>query len=584
MINRKNLIIPFLILSWVILLPTTALFGLDKEARDQDVDSRFLWKHEFPGSIEYLELTKNGYIHATSRIGTKRDAPRKRFLLDGSGKKFWEGDQFTTALLLDEPHPLIMAVKERNLELKSISKTGNINWTKDLEGFPASITGNTKLNVLILVMMDREWFAFPDKPHNAVIKALNVETGEEKWELPIGKIEFTVESAGGDITVRDDYFLFAGGGRALKADFASGKMAWDMEIPLVSRSAPVWQVKGDDAYFASGGSLMAFSLEKGFLWHMEIREGAFPTDAKITDKGFVAGFFKDNKMDVVLFDKNNGKVNWLQEFKHKTKKYGLPNFEFAISENNIYLLAGGTLRGLALDSGEEMMEKVKFKFVEFAGFKRVWQAKTQFSLVGESTLKTFSLRDGELLRERVGFVNPTQYKLKSQAMAVQLLASQGVATAGQGMRKKAGEYSVGSWNHTSLMQAAARADSAQLKKDHERRMKTYTKAAKAVRINIKQKNNRLDPKYERFYGNLTSKWKMTFNVAADVDGYIWDLESDKFVKHPAKRSNTGCSTILMMDPKSEMVIQAYMQMGLFCKDEHRIEAYKFPLEWQDGGK
>ena len=88
-----------------------------KQQRAAEIETRVLWEHDFPGTVHELELMDGGHLHAVARSGKKKRSPRRRYLMDLSGKVLWEGDAKTTSVVTDFPSPLVMELRKESIFL-----------------------------------------------------------------------------------------------------------------------------------------------------------------------------------------------------------------------------------------------------------------------------------------------------------------------------------------------------------------------------------------------------------------------------------------------------------------------------------
>lgn len=432
-----------------------------KKNRAAEIESRVLWEHEFPGTLHSLELMDEGHLNAVARTGKKKKSPRRRYLIDEKGKILWEGDAKVTRVVTDYPEPLIMELKRDAFYLSALDASGTPRWSQPLGGYPATMTAGEK--AVCTVLFPKAWVVAPEKAHMAELLALEAGTGRTLWRHPIGEIILPANAAGGEITFDGDSVYFAGGGKALRVQLADGKVLWRSDLPAASGLSATWYFRGDTAYWGSGGTAASFSKSSGLIWSTKVRETGTTLGLEEDSGGVVAVFAGAKGITLALLGKEDGRVQWTKELRHRTKKFGRPPpAGIALSKNAVFVAADGAVLGFELATGQEI-HKHKIKKKWFQGLKTLRPGDGRFSLVGTNVVLSRSLEDGSELWTKAKYQDPTSHKRKSKQMAVGLmglsmsmLASSSEASR---LRSKAGEKRYGSSSYSSLMSEAARLDS-----------------------------------------------------------------------------------------------------------------------------
>lgn len=126
-----------------IVLGAADLLASNKRTKEERsaTKERLICQHSFPYSLTRLELTPNGYLHAVARDDKGKKATRSRYLLDESCNQFWKGDESRTAVLADEPYPVVMEVVPSGAE----------KWTYQMPGVPASVASDADSGTLAMI-------------------------------------------------------------------------------------------------------------------------------------------------------------------------------------------------------------------------------------------------------------------------------------------------------------------------------------------------------------------------------------------------------------------------------------------------
>lgn len=557
----------------LVLLISTAVVAKRSKTEKAEIESRVMWSYEFPGALHFMEISRNGLIHAVSREGKGKKAPRKRFLLNDTGQVYWQGDANRTVLIADAPLAVIMGLEGEQIVLRAIHPSGSERWQHSLHGMPVSMLSDASSGILILAVMPYSWILAPDNPHNMELVALNINTGQTKWTASLDAITAPQKSLGGELAIGGGSVWWAGGGRAARINLSSGKIAWNVALEASKGQGSLWHIASNAAWLIKGGTVFSFSGASGLTWHRSLRQGASPHGLALTAAGLVAACQDEKGVTLALLDPASGADRWIQTLKHKKgKSDGPPPAGVAVSGTRVALAVDGYFVGHDLSSGAEVYrQKVKSKI--FRDTKQFQALGDHVVLVGMNSAIAFAIDDGRLLWKHEGFESPYEIKKKSVQMMAQVAGiamATGSSQASQ-LRQKAGQYAIGSSNYQSLMGEAARLDAQASKKQIKKLSGAIQKLQKGVEIALYMVNNRYSQNYASFYRNLSSKFAISFNPASEINAVLVDLDTGELSETGVRKSRTGCSTTLLVDPSRRLIIQAYQQLGMACKDEHRVD-------------
>lgn len=535
--------------------------------------ARLICQHSFPFSITRLELTPNGYLHAVARDDKGKKATRSRYLLDGSCNQFWKGDESRTAILADDPYPVVMEVAQSGLVLKAIDLTGAVKWTYSMPGVPASTASDAASKILAMVVMPYEWAGAPSKGYPAKVVAVDMETGAQKWSSEVGTIEGVLDSFGSELGVSGGDLWWAAGGRAFCVEMASGRVKWSAELKDIGGSGSIWGFTDEETYVARGGRVAALS-DSGVIWQKGFSGDVEPRGLGATPSGVIATFATEKDLMVVFLDRSDGTVKWEKRFAHKEKKYGAPPAGVAFSETRVAVFAGDRLIGLDLSSGGEVYsDKVKSK--NFLGIDELRSGTSGAVIIGTTGAASYSVATGAQEWERMDFVDPVFETQKTKAAGMQLgMSSAASLMTAPGAAKAWKEYRDGSRNFTSAAQTAAFEQQMYVQQAGERGKQMGAGIGKLVDIEIALVNRRLGPTKAEFYGHRDGGFAFLKDVQ-DLDIVEVDLLDGSTYAIPLAKSRMGCIPQAMIDPGARKVVQTYRQMGLLCKDENTVEIYGY---------
>ncbi len=535
--------------------------------------ARLICQHAFPFSITWLELTPNGYLHAVARDDKGKKATKSRYLLDGSCNRFWKGDESRTAVLADDPYPVVMEVDSNGLVLKAVDPSGAVKWTYPMPGVPASTASDAASKTLAMVVMPYEWAGAPSKGYPAKVVAVDMKTGTQKWSAEAGTIEGSLDSFGGELGVSGGDLWWAAGGRAFCVEMASGKVKWSAELKDAGGSGSIWNFTDAEAYVARGGRVAALS-GSGVVWQKEFSGDVEPRGLGATSSGVIATFATEKDLIVAFLDRSDGTVKWEKRFSHKEKKYGAPPSGVAFSDARAAVFAGDRLIGLDLsDGGEVYSDKVKSK--KFLGIDELRSGTSGAVIIGTTGAASYSVATGAQNWEEMDFVDPVFETQKTKAAVMQLgMSSAASLMTAPGAEKAWKEYRDGSRNFTSAAQTAAFEQQMFVQQAGERGKQMGAGIGKLVDIEITLVNRRLGPTKAEFYGHRDGGFAFLKDVQ-DLDIVEVNLLDGSTYAIPLSKSRSGCIPQAMIDPVSRKVVQTYRQMGLLCKDENTVEIYGY---------
>ncbi len=210
-----------------------------------------------------VQANRNGFFYVLDRTNGE-------FLL---GTKYIQNVTWATGLT-PQGRPLRVPDMEPTLEGKRVcpSLEGASNWYSTSFN-PATglyyVQTNDKCGVFTKVPM--EWAAgrgymggsfvqAPDEPAQRVLRAIDVQTGKVRWELPqIGPVTSwggTLSTAGGIVIFGED------GGSLMAADATNGKPLWSFKTNQNWKASPMTYSFDNDQFVAvaSGSAIIAFGL------------------------------------------------------------------------------------------------------------------------------------------------------------------------------------------------------------------------------------------------------------------------------------------------------------------------------------
>jgi outer membrane protein assembly factor BamB len=556
----------------ITLFSTDLLAKKRTKAERQAIEAQLLWSHTFPGPLMRLEMTPSALLHAVARDAKSKKSPRTRYLLDESGKLFWQGKETTTALIADSPNAIIMEVISPGLVLHSINRSGAKVWSHPLGGIPASTLSIPESNELVMVMMPYEWPLATGKSYPAHMIRIDLKTGKERWTRPIGNLQGALDAFGGELAVNGGNIWWAAGGRGACVEAKSGKLRWASDLNLKKGSGSSWIFGTGGAAVMRGNGVAFFSPDMGVMWQRVFTKAEYPNGIAWSNGGIIASLASKKELFLTVLDIATGEPRWQTSVKHKSKKYGLPPRGVAVLGNVVAKPANRHLVGFDLATGAELYRtKINKNF--FLSIDMIRQINDKLVLVGYQGAIAYSISNGTEIWSQIGYIDPIMEvrKLKQAAMQVALSNFHGSAP---GSKRAWKEYSDGSRSYTSAAQTAA----------FEQQMYSQQQSAKSAKAakglstlgETEQQvvNRRLGPDYAEFYRHRGSSL-MLLKVVNELDGALIDLRSGLTREAGGRRATEGCIAQIMIDPINNKMVQVYRKMGLWCKDVNKIEMYPF---------
>jgi len=200
------------------------------------------------------------------------------YVLDRTSGKFLLGKQYVTNLtwasgLTPEGRPIVVPGMEPTTAGKRVcpSLDGASNW------YSASYNPATKLFYAqtndkcgLFTRTDMQWaggkgfmggsFGPAPEPARRILRAIDIETGKVKWELPQTG---AVESWGGVLSTAGGVVIFAeDSGALMAAEAATGKLLWSFQTSALWKASPMTYMFDNKQYIAiaAGPTIIAFGL------------------------------------------------------------------------------------------------------------------------------------------------------------------------------------------------------------------------------------------------------------------------------------------------------------------------------------
>jgi outer membrane protein assembly factor BamB len=312
---------------------------------------------------------------------------------------------------------------------KSTELIGQPNWNG--RGAKVIWKTETPLGFSSFSVADGRLFTIIADGENEVVLALDAETGDELWRVPMGSSQYeqggggagTPDNRGGDgprstpaisggaVFVYDSYMVL----RCFNAE--SGKLIWKQDvakdfdgrnIKWLNASSPI--IEGDAVYVGGGGagqSFLSFNKNDGrLIWKSgdETITHATPALATIAGKKQLVFFVQSGLVGV---DAATGKELWRTKFPFSTSTAASP----VVSGDEVYCSAGyGVGAGLFKIQGNSKVDEVWFKSNELMNH---WSTPVahdghlygifEFKKYGKAPLQCVELATGEIKWSERGF-------------------------------------------------------------------------------------------------------------------------------------------------------------------------------------
>lgn len=550
----------FIFMAWSL----SADAGKRSEAENAEIDSRSLWKYGCSGAIRRLELMSNGDLHVVCHVGEGKKSPQKRLLINKSGRVYWEKDAETTGLLAVHSRPIILELNGRQAELVVVGPTGADDWRSPVLGIPISVASRASEDTIILLSLSAQLLHDPKAPQEATLVAYSLASGARRWQTPLGPISNSLDLAGRELEISHGSVWWAGGGRVARVNLSSGQIVWNTSYDVAGGLGTGWYITSDGAWFADHGNVISFS-PSGPKWQRNLGKNNYFTGMLLKPAGLVVSFVGKKGLTLAVLDPASGSPRWTKEIKNK----GTPPIGMAVEGNRVVVAAGRKLLGYSLDSGQELFgEKIEKKY--FSGFRELRARPGHAVLIGTNSASAYDMNTGKLLWHQKGFKDPYEEKKKSIQMMAQVAGyAMNPAPSPKSKVEKDGSTMTITTTYPSVIEQMA------YEQDVKNFSKSITDLSSWVTINQGVFNERLGAGYATFTRIMDSKFEFGFNPASTINAVLLDLDTGIPQTFTLRESSTGCSTTSLIDPVGRRVIQSYQQLGLLCKDEHRMEAYRF---------
>lgn len=581
MVMRKRIIsILFLFFIVSALLEISPVYSKDTKAP-------ILWNKEFPGALTHFELLRNqGVLHIVAREkkpeGVKKENwPKRRYLLDSNGKSIWEGNALGSALISDEPYFVILvSTEDGSIGLQALDSFGSSRWKYSVPGgLPVSIFTDPSTNTLYMAVLPYEWMLDMEKPFEAHLISLNLQTGNQNWMKEIGALQGNLLSYGSEMAVQDGILWWIGGRKAIAINASTGELlsqislAEDFEDGKSSRA-----FKNENAFASNDHWVWGFSKSQGLLWKTELPKGSEVLNMAVSSAGLVLLTNQKGKVYAQLLEASDGKVIWEKIFKEKKNKFGRVPRGLGIYEDRLVFASGGKIISLKLASGEIVYEQ-NAKSEAFDRADSVIPRKDHIVMVGPEGAYAYSAATGQSLWEQSNFIDPVFEQRKIKQATLQLAFSIAYSSTSPEASKAWSEYHSGSRSYSSAAMTASTAQfqhNAEMSRRAQSAADSWSQAVKKLaEIDLNIINRRLENRYATFYRH--HGFRLIFlKEPSDSDAVLLDLDSGQIITEvDIKKSGTACVSQVLIDPIHRRVYQTFRQMALMCSEENKLNAYQF---------
>ena len=556
------------------------------------LESSLTWRHQFPGSINLLEVTPQGYIHAVSHYGEKikegkkKYFRKKRFLFQDD-QVIYKAEAATTTYIGDATLPLVMEAQTGEVVVKAIPATGKKGWTYPIKGIPAAWLVDSEVQTALFLVMPLGWTQNPEEKNEAEVWALNTQSGALRWNVSIGTVTGGINSYGSEFDIEKGDVWVAAGGKAARIDLASGKLYWSAPITPTTQPNTFWLFSGEWAAAARGDILFLFDKNSGLKWSRQLREESGVAGLLWTTHGLLSKFQNNKGLILAMLDPESGDSRWEHTLKHNHKKFhGPPPMGMVEAGGNVIVAAKGFLHSYDLKTGEEKFAKKLSKQTywkkQTAINKRRLQARpNHFILYGRRSATAFNFEDGSMIWQQSGFEPPEDILRRMRGASLQagftgfhqIMPTYTSAEAASYARG-ASRYSEGSFKHQQMMLSAEIAQTNYAFTAGQQQGFAAAKFfGKTLEIELDLYNRRMPAQYVPFY-RIRNKKVFAMQGSDKANGVLLDLDSGEIKEEVViPKASNGCISQVIMDPIGERMILTYRQMTFICKDEDFVEVF-----------
>ncbi|MCP4648456.1 MAG: PQQ-binding-like beta-propeller repeat protein [PVC group bacterium] len=603
---EKKLLGGVLILS-LFLLSSCASTKVLKEHKQQVIDSESykVWQHKFDKEkIVKLEALPGNFLSVTTVEAKKKSkAEPVLYLVDGeTGSFLWNAGETNANIIAGDPYPVILDQKEQVLDIQALKRDGTTAWEMSLPLVSIAAAVDIEKKELMILGAAKTWWK-GDNDQSAVFSVVSLVDGSQLWQLDLGQMKLPNVIPSTVMAPADNFVWIAVGGRAIGIDRSQQAVAFNDELTdtIAEESAPVpeWYVTEKIAALALTSGVSLFDAEKGVVWSAPItQKNAAPNSITVTDKTIVVGchilLSERSKQLVLAYDRVNGKQLWdfvaRDGIMVKWDRVQAPPKGIAVGKGSVVVSIRNSLVWLDELSGEEI-RRVKLDAAEYHYALNVKRDKDNAVLFGKFHIRAHDLKTGELKWRLEDFGVSKDFGVAAQKLGqgMMKIGMQAAATmqefSAQSMRslasvKVAGR--TGSGYNDYVLSPSSRGQLLSAAQGAERNSAWYNAASSMADLYGHSQWIELihyNPDKSKYVSpKVIDTAMLSFSALARfVSVTVLDLQDGTYQERMTLRANDlGGFAALCIDAEADMAYFTHHAIGILCKKDRILEAYKIP--------
>ncbi|MDD5260019.1 MAG: PQQ-binding-like beta-propeller repeat protein [bacterium] len=564
-----------------------------------------VWRQEFDEEkIVKVEALPETFVAVTTVFTDKKrakEAPVLR-LIDGQGGiTIWTGSENNASIVSGDPFPVVIEQDKQELKIQALKRSGETAWKVTLPQVSISAAVNTRKKELMILGAGGNWYEGNSR-QPAVFTVLSLTDGSQLWQLPLGEMQLPKVVPSSVMTTAENSVWIAAGGRAIMINRQSQSVSFNVVFSAAkdteSASVPVWYADDKAAAMATDKGIFFFIADKGLAWSIPVTEKlAAPDTIAMTENTVIAEYqiFHKERAELLLIacERATGAKRWeiidRDGLFVKWDRVQAPPKGMAVGFGKIVICIRGAMIWLDEMTGKEQ-QKIDIDAGEYHYAKNVQRWRDNAILYGKFNMSSFDLKTGQLAWRLEDFGDPIDYSDKTQKLAsgMMKIGMQAAATmqemSAQSMQslanvKLAGH--TGSQHSDYILSPSGRGQIIAAGFQAERNSAWYNAGGSlssfynnSKYIDLVGYNTNQD---EYVLSRIQDTALISFSSLRFASATFVNLKDGTYKEKLTLRSqDVGGFSALCIDADKGMVYFSHHAIGILCKKNRILEAYKIP--------
>ena len=586
-------------------IPAPSLAVQDWRSRDEqaDIESRRLWSLEFDQWVSRVDPLPDGLLAVTTMPMKKGDGtiPTLRIIDGESGEELRSFPADTVDLLPTDEGVLVWERGEGVLRAILLGEGARERWDGSMDQARVTAVVDEGAGELYVVKLPEDG----STSKKVRLFCIGLDDGDVRWRLPLTGLSPAAKPP--VVRIAGPTLWMAQEDRLLAVDREERRVISEERIELdrdVS-SAISWHVEDDRAAVVHGKIVQLVHRDDGVQWATRFDGKKYEgIEVVLSGDAALVRFESSKRAAVVALDADGGTEQWRFDRREKIRC-----FPKTLVVDGRHVVFGSELRlyRLAIADGSEAWMR-KLSLGDWGGTDTMAVASDRDLLLqGVDRVRRLDLDTGEdvwsheklqsALALRQVNINTTM----AVAGVMSQLAQDVHKAAARSQRQLAEHASVAAkwedgerWDPDTRIRLLTNARSAEKSAQSAERaavgMGVATSAwglATAIATTWDE-----DGAWRRYFksshrsggsGLVVREHVINRNIMHDqagtaTDVVLVDLQSGERRDIPTAQAKIACLPGFAVDVEVGRIYQGYSQLGLMCKDEHRLDAYRIPAE------